>query len=102
MDTLTININPNTIRLLSAISSSVQSSLTTDKNPDICETVSKVKSMKGVSLDHSDEKSLTEFWKPIQLNELNMPYLGLTSGKLLFYSFITIVIVIINIEYLNP
>ncbi|CAH8497176.1 unnamed protein product [Schistosoma guineensis] len=79
MDTLTININPNTIRLLSAISSSVQSSLTTDKNPDICETVSKVESMKGVSLDHSDEKSLTEFWKPIQLNELNMPYLGLTS-----------------------
>uniref|UniRef100_A0A094ZKC7 Vacuolar protein sorting-associated protein 13A n=1 Tax=Schistosoma haematobium TaxID=6185 RepID=A0A094ZKC7_SCHHA len=79
MDTLTININPNTIRLLSAISSSVQSSLTTDKNPNICETVSKVESMKGISLDHSDEKSLTEFWKPIQLNELNMPYLGLTS-----------------------
>ncbi|CAI2725977.1 unnamed protein product [Schistosoma spindalis] len=79
MDTLTININPNTIRLLSAISSSVQSSLTTNKNPDICETVSKDESMKGVSLDHSDEKSLTEFWKPIQLKELNMPYLGLTS-----------------------
>ncbi|CAH8503306.1 unnamed protein product [Schistosoma rodhaini] len=81
MDTLTININPNTIRLLSAISSSVQSSLTTDKNPDICETVSNDESMKSVNVDHSDEKSLTEFWKPIQLKELNMPYLGLTSDS---------------------
>ncbi|CAH8535606.1 unnamed protein product [Schistosoma rodhaini] len=81
MDTLTININPNTIRLLSAISSSFQSSLTTDKNPDICETVSKDESMKSFNVDHSDEKSLIEFWKPIQLKELNMPYLGLTSDS---------------------
>ncbi|TNN14010.1 Vacuolar protein sorting-associated protein isoform 2 [Schistosoma japonicum] len=79
MDTLTININPNTIRLLSTISASVQSSLTSDKNPTTCDTDDK-DGVQNVVKKHLDEKSFANFWKPVSLEKLNLPYLGMTSG----------------------
>ncbi|VDQ01612.1 unnamed protein product, partial [Trichobilharzia regenti] len=81
MDTLTIKINPNTIRLLSTISASVQSSISTSKNLPTNESVSSelVKVSDGKTVD---DKSYANFWKPIPIEELNMPYLGISSdGK---------------------
>ncbi|CAH8840545.1 unnamed protein product [Trichobilharzia szidati] len=81
MDTLTIKINPNTIRLLSTISASVQSSISTSKTLPANESVSSelVKVSDGKTVD---DKSYANFWKPIPIEELNMPYLGLSSdGK---------------------
>ncbi|CAH8289033.1 unnamed protein product, partial [Schistosoma turkestanicum] len=84
MDTLTININPSTIRLLSTISASVQSSLSSsssDKTTSICDNVS---SMNNESTTHENkhlnDSASNDFWKAIPLQELNMPYLGLKSG----------------------
>ncbi|KAK4469058.1 hypothetical protein MN116_006648 [Schistosoma mekongi] len=79
MHTLTININPNTIRLLSTISASVQSSLTSGKDPSTCDIDDKDGVQNAVK-KHLDEKSFTNFWKPVLLEELNLPYLGMTSG----------------------
>ncbi|CAH8495118.1 unnamed protein product [Heterobilharzia americana] len=78
MDMLTININPNTIRLLSSISSSVQSSITSGKNVTVSE-INSNEILKPTDVKNIDEKLHINFWEPIPLQELNMPYLGLST-----------------------